>query len=174
MFDNLITPEFKKLFNSSIDTILAKNALAIPCKLVYDSSKNPTLCNNCLFDPITQLSANTYNGSGPISFGEGHICPVCLGAGYTSTNNTMENVDLGVIFDSKYWLQIPTDTVKVSDGMVQTICSSSLLSKIRNARYLIIDNALQNLGSYSYERAGDPNLCGFGNTDYIFTMWTRK
>ena len=34
MFDNIITPEFKQLFKSSIDTLLAQNALTVPCKKI--------------------------------------------------------------------------------------------------------------------------------------------
>lgn len=176
MFENLITSQHKEIFNQAIDAILAKNALSIPCQLIFgENNTQSNLCNNCRLDPITQLSSNIYNGTGPVSFSEGQICPVCLGAGYTSSSEHTEKINLGVIFDSKYWLKTSSsDIVKIPDGMIQTICSSSLLTKIINAKYLVIDTSIQHPGVYSYERDGDPNPCGFGDTNYIFTMWKRK
>jgi hypothetical protein len=175
MFDNIITPQFKQLFNESINTLLAPNSLAIPCKLYFDEDLNSSmLCNNCIFDPITQLSANIYNGSGPVVFSEGQTCPVCLGAGTVVSSSSEYDVDLAVIFDSKYWLNLSSKTVNVPDGMIQTLCSSSLLPKIRAAKKLLVDPNLSRYGEYFYERAGDPNPLGFGDTNYITTMWKRQ
>lgn len=176
MFNNLITSEFKQLFKEAIDTVLAQNSLSVPCLIRYDSeTTSQQLCNNCKFDPITLLSSNIYNGTGPISFLEGQICPVCLGSGYKiDVSGSQETIHLGVIFDSKYWLNWSSKTVNLTDGMVQTICSSEYINKIRNAKEIVIDSNLDKYGNYTYERAGDPNPCGFGNNDYIITMWKRQ
>lgn len=179
IFDNAITPEFKQLFNQAIDTVLSENGLTIPCKLVYkrEPQSSTELCNNCLFDPITKLSANTYNGTGPVPF-ENTSCPVCLGLGYT-TNTSQDNmleevINLGVILDSKYFIKMNTTTVNIPDGSLQTICKIENLYKIKNASYMIVDPSLQAYGDYSYEKMGDPNPCGFGSNSYIITMWKRK
>ena len=34
-FNNIITPEFKNIFDQAIDTILSPTGLVTPCKLVY-------------------------------------------------------------------------------------------------------------------------------------------
>ena len=175
MFNDLITPEFKKLFNEAIDTLLAPNSLTVPCKLYFTESVNSSsLCNNCIYDPISLLSANIYNGSGPVVFNEGQTCPVCLGAGTVTSSVSEYAVDLAVIFDSKYWLNWSSKSVNIPDGMIQTLCSSSLLPKVRAAKSLLVDTELNRYGDYIYERAGDPNPLGFGNTNYITTMWKRQ
>lgn len=173
VFDNIISKEFKQIYNDAIDSLLKENALTIPCKLKYSGQQNTTLCNNCIFDPISKLSANIYNGTGPNSFNEGTICPVCAGIGLIKTDAD-EIIHMAVLFDSKYWLNWSSKTVKIPDGMVQTICLSSLLPKIRNANEIIFDTNLEKYGNYTYERAGDPNPIGLGDNRYIITMWQRK
>ena len=69
MFDNLITPEFKKVFKDSIDTLIAQNSLSVPCTLKYENSKRD-LCYNCEFDPISQRSANRPKANPTINFPE--------------------------------------------------------------------------------------------------------
>lgn len=173
MFDNIITPQFKQVFDDAINTILAEGALSVPCRLIFDKINSPVVCNNCKFDPISQLSANIYNGSGPVPFIDGQICPVCMGNGYNESGDVSEIIHLGVIFDSKYWFNIPQNGIKIPTGSIQTICLSSYLNKLRNATYLEIVES-HGVGNKSYERAGDPNLCGFGNTNYCITIWTSK
>jgi hypothetical protein len=173
MFDNLITPQFKQIFDNAINTILAEGSLSVPCRLIFDKMNSPVMCNNCQFDPISRLSANIYNGSGPLPFSDGQTCPVCMGDGYNNSGDVSEILHLGVIFDSKYWLNIPQNGIEIANGSIQTICSSSYLNKLRNAKYLEIVES-HGVGSKSYDRAGDPNLCGFGNTNYCITMWTSK
>ena len=86
MFENLITNEFKSLFNNAIDTIISQNALSVPCRLKYSGETNTTLCSNCEYDPISKLSANIYKIGGPASFTNNHICPVCMGMGLVKSD----------------------------------------------------------------------------------------
>ena len=58
--------------------------------------------------------------------------------------------------------------------MIQTICRSIYLPKIRNANELIVDVDLEKYGGYNYQRDSDPNPVGFGDNRYIITMWRRK
>lgn len=179
-FENIITDAHKEIFTQAIDSLLSKSGLTTECILYYKSEPNnqQMLCNNCLFDNITKLSSNIYNGTGPVAFSNGAVCPVCLGVGLTTRENQdtthQEIIYLGVISDSKYFVNLSTKTISLPDGVIQTYCSIKYLSKIKNASYMTMDTTINPYGHYSYERAGDPNPAGFGNNKYIITMWKRK
>lgn len=167
-------PALKTVFNNAIDSLLEQNALSLQCRLLY-ANTNPVLCNNCLFDHISNTSLNKYNGTGPLPFNDFGICPVCNGQGF-DFNGKEELIYLGVIFNSKYWFnwnQRSSDSIRVPDGSVQTICKSDLLPKIRAADKIQIDVNQEKYGSYYYTRANDPEFAGFGDTRYIFTIWHR-
>lgn len=170
-FSGLISQELKELYNNAIDSLLEQGSLTVKCKLKY-SSNLKSFCNNCTFDPITKVSSNLYNGTGPKPFVDNTICPVCMGMG-VSDSNAEEYVHLAVIFDSKYFLNYNNKVVNIVDGSIQTICNISLMPKIRNTNEIIIDSDIEKYGGYSYRRAGDPNPCGLGSNRYIVTMWTR-
>lgn len=172
MFENVISSEFKQIFNDAIGAILADTALSVPCILKYNSS-NASLCNNCIFDSVSNRSSNLYNGSGPAFFPEYSICPVCNGKGMTEFN-AIETVHLGVIFDSKYFINWNSKTINIPDGAVQTICKVELLPKIKNANTIIFDTNLSDYGQYEYIRDGEPNPCGLGEHRFITTMWKKK
>lgn len=180
IFSNIITQEHKDLYNAAIDAILADTGLTTACKLVYDvaPTQENMLCDNCIFDPISQLSSNQYNGTGPVPFDDA-VCPVCLGSGYTNKSNLdnkyEEIIYLAVLSDSKYFMKLNTQTINIPDGTIQTICSINHLQKIMNANYLVInDPKLLNYSNYSYQRAGSPSFDGFGDNRYIITTWNRK
>jgi hypothetical protein len=172
-FEGLISAEYKNIYNQAIDSLLSTTGLTVPCVISYGSSNNNP-CNNCIFDPISIRSANRYNGTGPVSFTTDTVCPVCNGYGLIDKASE-ETIYMAVLFDSKYWFNWSTkaDAVNIADGMVQTICSISLLPKIKNAQYITIDKNIANYGGYTYATAGDPQPCGFGDNRYIVTMWSR-
>lgn len=172
MFDNIITKEFKQVFKDAIDTILAQNALTVPCTLKYESTYRD-LCHNCEFDTINQRSANIQKPSAVAPFANNTICPVCNGFGYIDLVKD-EIVYLAVIFDSKYWLNWGSKSINVADGTVQTLCSINLLPKIKNCKYMIMDNNISTYGHYRYSRANDPEPVGLGTHDYIITMWQKS
>ena len=173
MFENLITKEFKSIFNNAIDSIITENGLSVPCRLKYSGEASQTLCNNCLYDPISKLSANLYKNGGPVVFTNNHICPVCMGMGIVKSDSS-EILYMAAIFDSKYFVNWSTEAAHIPGGMVQTICLLSYLPKIRNANEIVFDTNIENYGNYSYERAGDPMPAGLGDNRYIITMWKRK
>lgn len=172
MFDNIITPQFKQLFKDSINTLIAQNALTVPCTIEYENTKR-NLCYNCEFDPIHQCSANMPKNGSLVSFPVNTICPVCNGIGYIDNINS-ELVYLAIIFDSKYFLNFGSKVVNVSDGLVQSLCAISLLPKLKEAKHIIIDNNIATYGHYRYTRAGDPQPIGLGSNDYIITMWQQS
>lgn len=172
-FSGIISKEFKTIFNNAIDSLLENNALSLPCKIVYDNIINNTYCNNCIFDNISLLSSNIYNGSGPNPFQEGGVCPVCLGLGQIKNSSSSEIIYLAFIFDSKYFLN-NNKIINIPEGSVQSLCDISLFNKIKNASEIIFDNSLTNLSHFKYERASDPEPAGFGDNRYIFTLWKKK
>ena len=168
--------ELKKLYANSIDSLLADDGLVVPCTFKYSDIAKDTVCPNCVFDPISRLSGHKYNGTGPISFPTGSICPVCKGEGtVTGGSSTNEIVNLAVIFDSKYFLNWDGgNSIDIPSGAVQTICKISLIGKIIKADSIVIDNNIASYGSYEYSRAGDPKPCGLGEHKYITTLWSRS
>lgn len=175
VFKSLMTPELKQIYKDGIDAILDQQGLTVPCLIKYVGAAAPSHCNNCVYDPISGMSSNMYNGTGPSFFPDGSVCPVCMGNGVISGNNTAsEKVYLAVIFDSKYWLNWSSKTVNIPDGMVQVLCKIELLPKIRNASELVINTDISQYGNYAYERAGDPEPAGLYSHDYIISMWKRK
>ena len=164
-FNNILTPEFKQLFNDAIDAILADTGLTTSCILKYGNEFNEQdFCNNCILDTISRVSSNIYNDTGPSPFPDGGVCPVCLGMGMTKTTKE-ETVKLAVILDSKSFINIG-DIAMVGNGVLQTICRIDLLSKIKNARTLTISNT-------EYNRAGEPRTCGLAEHQYIVTFWSN-
>jgi hypothetical protein len=168
---NVITPQFKAIFNQAIDSLIDRNGLAVPCKVVYDSLKQ-SLCGNCLFDPMQHRSANKYNGTGPAPFGNLSICPVCNGLGLIDMS-AEETIYIAVIFDSKYWFNWDSKSVNISNNMAQSICSVSLLPKLQNSKEIIIDTTIAGYGNRRYSRVNEPEVCGLGENRYIITMWQK-
>jgi hypothetical protein len=174
-FSGLISKDLKNTFNYAIDSLIEQNALSLPCKIVYDNQINNTYCNNCIFDNISLLSSNKYNGVGPKPFAEGGVCPVCMGLGQMKNpaSSNSEVLHLAFIFDSKYFLNM-NNLLNIPQGSVQSLCNISLLNKIKNASEIIFDNNLSQVAHYKYERASDPEPLGFGDNRYIITLWNKK
>ena len=166
--------QLKKLYAESIDSILSDNGLVVPCTIKYSDIAKDTICPNCIFDPISRLSGHKYNGTGPISFPTGSICPVCKGEGTIQGSGKSETINLAVIFDSKYFLNWEgSRNIDIPAGAVQSICKIDLIGKIIKANSIIIDNNISSYGSYEYVRDGDPKPCGLGDHKYITTLWSR-
>jgi len=164
-FSNILTLEFKQLFNNAIDAILSDSGLTTECILKYGNEFNQqNLCDNCILDTISRVSSNIYNNTGPSPFPDGGVCPVCLGIGMTKTVKE-ESIKLAVILDSKSFINVG-DIAMVGNGVLQTICRIDLLSKISNARTLTVSGS-------EYKRAGEPRTCGLAEHQYIVTFWSN-
>ena len=168
MFENIITPEMKILFNSAIDALLSENALSIMATLNY-SGVTTAICPNCEFDPISKRSANIYNGVGTDSFADGQICPVCQGFGYVQTTSS-ENVPLGVIFDQKYFFNMDKSKLtNIPDGAIQTLCSNIYYDQLKHADSISFNVSGE---EYTYKRSSHPTPMGFGDTNYVGLFWS--
>lgn len=173
-FSNIISKELKNTFNNAIDSILESTAMSLPCKIIYDNLINNIYCNNCVFDNISLLSSNIYNGSGPNPFAEGSVCPVCVGTGFLKNGTSEENIHLAFIFDSKYFVNLDSKVVNIPDGYIQSLCNINLLTKLKNAKEIIFDTNLSQLGHFKYERVSDPEPLGLGDNRYIIVLWKKK
>jgi hypothetical protein len=159
----------KKLFNNQINMILDNEGLTLPCLFVFDRSKN-TQCPNCLFDNIGRKSANRYKSGGPISFGQGQICPVCVGVGQIF-NEQKETINLAVVTDYSRFLNV--NQINIPSGHIQTYCSISNYVKIKTANYIIVDTNLNDELNNKFFRVADPQPIGLGTSDYLLTTWRK-
>jgi len=173
IFDSVLTPQYKQVYKDAIDSLISSNGLGTQCKLSYNSNiTSATDCNNCLIDPIYKKSMGKYNGSGPRSFPEGAVCPVCNGAGFLVVNNS-ETIYMAVLVSEKNWINIGLDPVKIPQGSLQTISKADTFNKIMNSYSMAISDQNGTNNNLLYERDSDPTYVGFGNNDYIITMWKR-
>lgn len=173
-FENIINAELKQIYKYAIDEVLSSHGLSVPCTMYYDKHTSDVLCTNCVIDPISQISSNVYNGTGPSPFPDNTICPVCGGSGMTNGEKT-ETLYLGVIFDNKYFIRpINNAVINWPNNTIQTICSSTLANKLRAAARMSIAGTAAQYTSYEYIRQSDPQPIGFGDTNYIVTLWATQ
>lgn len=171
MIDNINFSDLKNIYNTAINSLIGQDGLAVPCKVIYNSSKQ-AICSNCIFDPISQRSSNMYNNTGPAPFAPMGICPVCNGYGIIDLTPE-ETVYLAILFDSKYWLNWDSKSINITNNMAQSISNISLLPKLQNAKEIIIDTTIAGYGHRRYSRVNDPEPCGLGHNNYIITMWQK-
>lgn len=174
-YPNLLGKPFNDLFNSMIDTLLDQNGLSVKCTLRYSSPIQVNrLCDNCIYSGITNSSTGEYVFGGPIPFPSGSVCPVCMGMGRIIIDDTQEIVDMMVVFDSKFFINFSTESLKIPNSFAQTISCISLYPKIKNAHEIILDNSLASISNQIYERVGDPQPMGLGKNKYLLTTWKKK
>jgi hypothetical protein len=154
----------QKLYNSTIDLMLDKEGLTSEVTLAYGVS-DKEICPNCIFDSLTNKSANSYKTGGPLPFDNGVICPYCYGLGFVGKEKEFDNIYLIVLWDSKTWINFNTD-IKNTDDYIQTICAESLRKQIESANYMIVKNK-------KFERQGSANYAGLGDSNYIITTWRQ-
>lgn len=169
-FNQLLTPEFKNLFTQAIDTLLDPNSgLVNVCTLRYSGTPTQqTLCNNCIYDTISMISSNIYNGTGPQPFADGSICPTCEGSGQlvgTGVSSTEELISLAVITDSKSFINI-SDALNIASGTIQTLSRIETISKLNNATQLVFNNI-------EYRRLAMPQTCGLADHQYVVMLWSN-
>lgn len=173
-FSGIITTEMKTLFTNAIDALLETTALTLPCRFVYGDTKGLE-CPNCYYDAATKKSSNRYKPAGPISFVDGQICPYCHGVGKIYDSATVDDISLGVIWDSRQWIPMAgVDNVNSPNNMVQTLSRlDTSYSNILRVKHIIIDTNVENYMTNRYERVGSPEPCGFGASTYVLAMWKQ-
>ena len=166
---HIITQDFKNLYKQAIDEILSSHGLTNPCVLQFNNTTTE-LCDNCVYDPISKVSSNRYNNTGPAPFTEYTICPVCMGTGSKAHNKVTKTMSLAVIFDSKYFVNLDRKVVNIPAGTIQTICSKNYALDIRNCSNMYVTT----FPNVFYERIEDVNIAGLGDLEYIITTWRRQ
>jgi hypothetical protein len=166
-FNALNWSGMKSLHNDMIDSVITN--MAVTCQIIHPPAF--TDCSNCGWDAVGNKSNNVYASGGPMPFRNGQTCPMCMGSGKLTTEET-ENVSLVVLWDESDWLPIQGGfNVKVQDGMLQTWGLKATYAKIKEAKEIIIDTSLNNLHVHRYVREGEPWWCGFGESRYSVCMW---
>lgn len=161
---NLNLKALQDLYKNTIDLLLAQDGLTTPCTLVYGVSEKE-ICPNCIFDSLTNKSANKYKEDGPIPFDVGIICPYCYGIGFIGKEKQFNNIYMAVLWDSKSWINFNTD-IKNTNDYVQTICGVNLKNDLEAANYILIKDK-------KFERDGSSNYSGLGDNKYIITTWRQ-
>lgn len=161
----VINQNLKNIYKIGINEILSKTGLTNTCTLYYTGSQN--YCNNCLFDRSSNASSNVYNGSGPAPFNDYTMCPVCMGSGKTLLNTTTKKMHLAVILDSKYFVNLSSKLINITDISLQTVCSKEHWQDLQSCSYLVVDAD----STKKYEKIDNGNLSGLGDLDYIIMNW---
>lgn len=168
----IITQDLKNIYKNTINELISSHGLTNQCILSFNNG-SADYCDNCIFDPVSKISANTYNGVGPRSFPDYTICPECMGLGVKQSNIKTKTLSLAVIFDSKSFINFDpkagvslSPVVNIPNINIQTICHKNLTLDIKNCSSMSINNI-------SYERVGDVNPVGLGDLDFIFTNWKK-
>lgn len=170
LFANLISDNFKSLHQRMIDGMLEPNKCTVKCILKYQSTKFND-CSNCIYDAIGGKSSNRFQSGGPVPFHHG-VCPVCNGAGKI-INIEQEIVYSLPIWDSKDWINVDLNQISTAKINVQLMNKIDDYTKLKRATSLTIDSSVTNLGIPDFVRVGDPEICGFGGSDYIISSWKR-
>jgi hypothetical protein len=170
-FSGIITDAHKEIFTNMIDAVIAD--LSVTCRIFFGDSVF-TDCPNCIMDNINGRSSNTYQAGGTIPFSFG-TCPYCHGVGRIATPDNFIEFDMYAIYDYKDWFnwQGRKNFPHLQEGMVQTISPLARLDEIKKAKRIIVDTAIESYVKNIFERAGEPEFCGFGASSYVFTIWKR-
>ena len=164
----------KKIFTNLIDAVLADDGCTTECILIFNNSEC-IHCENCIFNPSTKMSTGKYNGTGPVPFGTGMICPVCGGAGQLFINDIEYPINLAVIFDSKKFYGFGKSlAVNEPNMFAQTMCRIELFNQIKKAKEIVLNSIMESYSHNKYVRASEPEPLGFGTPQYIITTWQLK
>lgn len=170
-FSGIITSAMKTLFNNAINAMLASDACGRTCRIYYGITKYET-CSDCSGNPIGKKNSNAYIAGGYAPVGSTNQCPTCHGEGKRPVEST-EDVVLCTIFDYKKFAPMGT-TFSIAEGsFAQTLCHISLLPKLKNANYILLNNTISPYSEHKFQRFGEPEPCGLGSDDYILTLWKR-
>jgi hypothetical protein len=177
-FSGIITSGMKDLHKNMIDALLEDDALTRPCQLIYGDTKF-TLCPNCLYDPKLKRSSNRYQAGGPVPFPSGQLCPYCRGIGMMPDEQT-ETLYMAVLWNYKDWFPMGNTSSPVGNtphfgwGKVQTMSKfDATYSKLVRTKEIIVDTDIEATTRERFVREGAPFPCGFGASNYVFTMWAK-
>ena len=170
-FSGIIGTNLKTLYSNAISAMLYNDACTIKSTLHYGITKYEN-CQNCLYDPIGQKSSNKYQSGGPVPFPFGSICPVCDGRGKRGVETT-ETIYVMVIWDYKDFFNVGTVNTGSND-MIQILTFDENTPKIKKTNEITIDVDKAGYGRHRFAKAGEPQPCGFSNTDFVSCLFKRS
>ena len=158
--DNLFT-----MYNNAADDFINFNFGRV-CRLYYPSK--PLVCPNCIIDTITNQSTGLYNGTGPVAFTNGMICPVCNGAGFKE-NEITEDIKFRIYESPNIWNKVAANivsqnTIAVIYGFITD------LPKIQQMNSLLLDYENIGYGSRRCVLDGNPKEHGFNKRYFIAAL----
>lgn len=168
-FSGIITTQLKTLFNNAISSLLYNDALTLSCTLHYSATKYID-CTNCIADPMGQNNFTVYIDGGPIPFPFGGICPMCNGQ-HIKAVETSEPLSMMVIWDYKDFINV--GTIDNPNGYIQTLTFDEHTPKLKQANEITVANSVRGYTEHRYQRASEPEPCGFGNTEFVACLWKR-
>jgi len=127
--------------------------------------------NYCSGVPVTNVESSREVSGEFVWFPEGHICPVCNGAGFFPTT-TIQARNIVVVFDNKKFINF--GNVNVQQGDMQTITPISMYTDLTTADYITVDTSVTPYAQNKFTRVSEPQPVGLGSNRYIFTNWERS
>jgi hypothetical protein len=82
----------------------------------------------------------------------------------------LEDIKIKVYWDSRNWTKVGGNIVVPENG-IQTIFFATDLSKILQAKELIVHKSIKDLKEYRFKRSGDPFPMGIGLERYFGCFW---
>jgi hypothetical protein len=139
------------------------------CTLVFPAKREA--CDNCLFDPHTNRSANIYRTGGPTEFNNHQICPRCQGNGFLEQPST-DTIRLRIYWEQSAWRDIG---IKVADptGLCMVIGYMVDLPKLEKANVVLLNDDIKDIRNYSCARDGEAKPWGFRGDRYFAQMMKR-
>lgn len=156
----LFTDSFFLKHEQAINSLLSDGGCTVPCTLVFGNVK-VIECGNCY--------KGIYKPSGPLPFGNGQLCPLCLNAP-PRTVKSEECWNFAVEFNSKGFR-----SSRARDPLIEaeTFCRIEFYEKIRACEYAILDNCNSCRIDERYKPLGLPEPCGLKFKNFILTAWEK-
>lgn len=86
---------------------------------------------------------------------------------------TLTDIKLKVYWDSKEWIGIGGEDLKIPDGSIQTIGFMSDLQSILSAKQLIVHKGIKDIKEMRFTRQGEHIPMGLKQERYFACFWTR-
>ena len=165
-FAGIINADMKQLHKDMIDSLLETTALTVPCRLIFRGSLYNDTAVSGSVNPIGNTPPGAFSQGGPF-FGppRDDVVP----------NEETATLYMMVIWTSKNWMKtaLAKTLINSPDMHIQTICKVSDLVLIKQADKMVVDTDLEAKVQHTFTRVGEPELCGFGASTHISTMWKK-
>jgi len=177
-FAGILNSELKTIFKLAIDALLLCDGCSVPCRLTF-STPVYEACTNCANQnpSIGKKHTNISKSGAGVPLYASNQCSVCNGTSLVATE-VSETLYMIPLWDYKQWFKTGLSAGLINarnpEGYVQTFSKIELLPKIKKAKEIRIDTNIEEYVKHDFERFGEPEPLGFGESSYIVTIWKRK